>query len=47
MYQLGMTMIFFSLMYRVWGYIGCMVFTPFSGWLIDTMSHDKQTPDYR
>ncbi|KAK4321256.1 hypothetical protein Pmani_007929 [Petrolisthes manimaculis] len=32
---------------RVWGYIGCMVFTPFSGWLIDTMSHDKETADYR
>ncbi|KAG0723224.1 putative protein in type-1 retrotransposable element R1DM [Chionoecetes opilio] len=30
----------------VWGYIGCMVFTPFSGWLIDTMSHDIQVPDY-
>ncbi|KAK8387571.1 hypothetical protein O3P69_018247 [Scylla paramamosain] len=32
---------------RVWGYIGCMVFTPFSGWLIDTMSHDIHVPDYR
>ncbi|XP_042240864.1 uncharacterized protein LOC121878593, partial [Homarus americanus] len=32
---------------RVWGYIGCMVFTPFSGWLIDTMSFDVNYPDYR
>ncbi|XP_069178886.1 major facilitator superfamily domain-containing protein 6 [Procambarus clarkii] len=32
---------------RVWGYIGCMVFTPFSGWLIDTMSFDFMHPDFR
>ncbi|XP_066959615.1 major facilitator superfamily domain-containing protein 6-like isoform X1 [Macrobrachium rosenbergii] len=32
---------------RLWGYMGSMVFTPFSGWLIDTMSHDPNTPDFR
>ncbi|XP_071542622.1 major facilitator superfamily domain-containing protein 6-like [Panulirus ornatus] len=32
---------------RIWGYIGCMVFTPLSGWLIDTMSYGVSSPDYR
>ncbi|XP_037795261.1 major facilitator superfamily domain-containing protein 6-like [Penaeus monodon] len=32
---------------RLWGYMGSMVFTPFSGWLIDTMSYGSSTPDFR